>query len=70
MFFSYEKGSMDGNEAIGTLFKFLSDHRSNISKIEIYKELVDGIADGVVRGEMLTGRIKVEVWIDKEERDA
>ena len=44
MFFSYEKGSMDGNEAIGTLFKFLSDQRSNISKIEIYKELVDGLS--------------------------
>ena len=66
MFFSYERGNMDGNEAIGMLFKFLSDHRSNISKIEINEELVDGIANGVVIGEMLTGRIKVEVWIDKE----
>jgi len=67
MYFSYEKGNMDENEAIGTLFKFLSDHCSNISKIEINRELVDGIANGVVIGEMTTGRIKVEIWVDKEE---
>ena len=67
MYFSYEKGNMDRNEAIGTLFKFLSDNRNNISKIEINRELVDGIANGVVIGEMTTGRIKVEIWVDKEE---
>ena len=67
MFFSYEKGNMDRDEALGTLFKFLSDHRSDISKIEINRELVDGIANGVVIGEMTTGRTKIEVWIDKEE---
>ena len=67
MYFSYEKGNMDRNEAIGTLFKFLSDNYSNISKIEINRELVDGIANGVVIGEMTTGRIKVEIWVDKEE---
>ena len=67
MFFSYEKGNMDRDEALGTLFKFLSDHRSDISKIEINKELVDGIVNGVVVGGMLTGRTKVEVWIDREE---
>ena len=68
MFFSYKKGSMDGNEAIGTLFKFLSDNRSNISKIEINRELVDGVVNGVVIGEMKTGRTKVGVWIDREEK--
>ena len=67
MFFSYKKGNMDRNEAVGTLFKFLSDNSSNISKIEINRELVDGVVNGVVIGEMITGRTKVEVWIDREE---
>jgi len=65
MFFSYEQGNMDKNEAIGTLFKFLSDNSSKISKIEINRELVDGIVNGVVRGEILTGGTKVEVWVDE-----
>ena len=67
MFFSYEKGNIDRDEALGTLFKFLSDHRSDISKIEISRELVDGIAGGVVRGGIVTGGTKVEIWVDEEE---
>jgi len=54
MYFSYEKGNMDRNEAIGTLFKFFSDNRNNISKIEINRELVDGIANGAVSYTHLT----------------